>query len=223
MISNSLSKLVNFVMTNGRRNDPDNILATIDAYAEKVPEDLIHLGVEKGLVLDRLIEEKTPSRILELGSFFGYSALRMVRLIKGELISLEIDETHSTTASGIIEYAGLSQRVKFIQGDASTTLQDLQGQFDFVLIDHYADNYLKHLNMVESRNLLAPGATIVADNVVIHEAPLKSYLKHVRHGGQYHSKTYRVNCSHLGNITDGMEASTWLGSPVGNPTGMNLN
>lgn len=93
----------------------------------------------------------------------------------------------------MIEYAGLSDKVKVILGNISTnkTLikEDLNNllisnhginTIDVLFIDHDKLKYLDDLNIIENCGLLKTGSVVVADNVLSFGQPLHAYLRHVR-------------------------------------------
>jgi len=82
-------------------------------------------------------------------------------------------------------------------------IPELQGQFDLILIDHYGENYLPDLKLIEEHNLLRRGSAVVADNVVAHRPTVDPYLEHVRSSGCYRSILHKV-------AGDGVEVSIWL-------------
>lgn len=107
-----------------------------------------------------------PRAILEIGSAIGYSTLLMAIRMPPEafIVTIEISDDRIKTAQEYISRSGLSGRIKLIRGDAAEVLSTLQGNFDFVFIDAAKGQYLDYLNKVKP--LLAPKATIIADNVL---------------------------------------------------------
>ncbi len=192
--------------------DPDSVISTVDALAPG--HGLMHLGSEKGAKLDAVLAAAAPKRILELGCFFGYSAIYMARHLPagGDLVSIDADPDHVELARGLVEFAGLSSVIKILHGTAAGTLPGVAGPFGFVLIDHYASNYHGDLRSIETLELLAPGAVVVADNAVMHASSMSDYLSHVRDGGLYRSELHTFEVGHHGGARDGMEISTWLGA-----------
>ena len=198
--------LVDHVIKTASAGDPEALLAAVDAAQQS--RGLMHVGPEKGVVLDALITDAAPRRVLELGAYFGYTAVRMARLLApgGELVSVDADADHVALARRLTAHAGLDDRITIHHGTASDVLPRLDGQFDFVLIDHYASNYHDDLRQLEDRGLLAPGAVLVADNAVMHADSMADYLEYVRTGGGYDSELRVFDVAHHG-APDGMEVS----------------
>src|SRR5687767_11332981 len=68
--------LARHVLAKARRGDPDDVIRTIDEFAYK-KAFLINVGDEKGKILDDAVRLAKPKHILELGTYCGYSSLRM--------------------------------------------------------------------------------------------------------------------------------------------------
>lgn len=207
-----LTQMVAAVTNDAEPGNADSVLRAIDQFVEKSAAMFMHIGAEKGLLVDQIIAEKKPRRILELGTFFGYSAIRMARLlpISGELTTLEVNPRDAGVARSLVEYSQLDDRVVIMEGNSADSLLHLSGTFDLVFFDHYAGNYLKDLKTVESTGLLASESCLVADNVHIHEYDCSDYLQHVRGTGLYSSETHEVHCRHHGGTLDAIEVSQRL-------------
>ena len=67
-----------YVEANARRGDIDDVLTAIDTFATE-KSILINVGVEKGALLDAAVRRADPNLVLELGTYCGYSALRIAR------------------------------------------------------------------------------------------------------------------------------------------------
>lgn len=130
--------------------------------------DLPEIAVSppQGKLLYLLALSCRATRILEIGTLAGYSAIWMARALPpdGQLISLEYDPHHAEVARGNIDRAGLTARVEVQVGAALETLPALEGPFDFIFIDADKENYPAYFRA--ALTLSRPGTTIVADNVV---------------------------------------------------------
>ena len=120
------------------------------------------IGVEKGRVLRRLIADHAPTRALEVGSLFGYSALLIAASLPrgGKLTCVEQNPYLARFVSYNAAEAGLRDRVRVVVGDALRVLPMLRGPVDFMLIDAKKEDYLDYLRAVEPR--LTRGAVVVA-------------------------------------------------------------
>lgn len=210
--SRILQKMVAHIDASVEPGDSEGVLNAIDQFAVDSGAAFMHVGSEKGEMIDAVIKQIQPRRVLELGTFFGYSAIRMARLLAAdaELVTLEISPRDARTAAHLFEFSGLSQRIALKLGDATETINALDGNFDVVFFDHYAGNYFKDLMAIEAHGLINTGARLIADNVLIHEYDCADYLKHVRDSGGYESQTCETPCRHHGGSVDAIEISRRL-------------
>lgn len=123
-------------------------------------------GHYQGRLLSLLTHMIKPARILEIGTYTGYSAICMAEgLAEGGLIdTIEIDEELIERAQGFIEKAGYSNKIKVHCGNALNLLQQLKGPYDLVFIDADKENYVNYLHA--AMDLLNPGGYLIADNVL---------------------------------------------------------
>jgi predicted O-methyltransferase YrrM len=107
-----------------------------------------------------------PSRILEVGTFTGYSSICLAKGLKkgGSLITIEINEELRDTALSFFIKAGISQRVTLINGDALEVIPSLNGSFELVFMDANKDQYPAYYSLLLEK--VSPGGFIIADNVL---------------------------------------------------------
>ncbi|MGI8826965.1 MAG: O-methyltransferase [Chloroflexota bacterium] len=143
-----------------------------DALAPLVERSLAHglpaiqVPFELGRLLQVLVVQSNASRILEIGTLFGYSAILMASVLPdgGRITTLEADPTHAMTARENIADVQLSGKIEILEGPAQQTLERLNAQsFDLVFIDADKTSYPLYLDW--ALRLTLPGATIVADNL----------------------------------------------------------
>jgi predicted O-methyltransferase YrrM len=152
--------------------------------AARLDEMLLPVGRASGTLLNLLIKEAEASRILEVGSSYGYSTTWLAeaaRAIGGKVISLELRAAKTHYAREQLARAGLDDYVEFRVGDALTSLAELPGPFDLVLIDLWKDLYVPVFERLYPK--LAPGAIIVADNMLEPESArehVQAYRQRVR-------------------------------------------
>ena len=121
---------------------------------------------------------KNAKRILELGTLGGYSTIWLAQAVgdDGIVVTIEYVKEYANVAKQNIEYAGFSDRVKIIQGDASDVLKKLIEEqtehFDMIFIDADKPNYPQYLEL--SLQLSKPGTIIYGDNVV-RDGELSNY------------------------------------------------
>ncbi len=123
-------------------------------------------GPVQGELLKLLVEISGARRIVEIGSFTGYSSACMALGLPegGHIDALEInDELEDLMREGW-ERAGVSDRISLHIGDALQTLRTLEGEYDLVFIDANKRQYLEYYEL--SLPLLRHGGIIVADDVL---------------------------------------------------------
>lgn len=130
-------------------------------------EFLLPVGPAVGWVLHSLVLARKPTRILELGTSFGYSTLFLAdaaRSCGGRVISVDIDGAKQDYASSMMKRAGLEDCVEFRCGDALDVLADDPGPFDFVLLDIWKDLYVAAFEAVYPK--LSDEAIVASDNMI---------------------------------------------------------
>lgn len=107
-----------------------------------------------------------PKRILEIGTYVGYSALAMSENLKegSELITLEIDIKALNFAKSFWDQTEHGKKIKPILGDATQTINELTGEFDLIFIDADKTNYPYYFK--RALELLSDKGAIVVDNVL---------------------------------------------------------
>jgi catechol O-methyltransferase len=107
---------VDYVLKNAKAGDVDDVLATIDkfAYEESI---LINIGDEKGTILDAAVQRANPALALELGTYCGYSALRIARAApNAKVYSVELAAANAANSRQIWAHAGVADRVTCVVG-----------------------------------------------------------------------------------------------------------
>lgn len=126
----------------------------------------IHVSALEGRLLALLARTVDATRLLEVGTLGGYSALWLVSLLPGhaELVTVERASEHAALAREAFERAGEAGRIDLREGDARTTLAELPGDppFDFVFVDADKESYPEYLEHAAA--LMRPGGLVVADN-----------------------------------------------------------
>ena len=171
-----------YVEAEARHGDLDDVIRVIDDFAYR-RSFLINVGDEKGEILDAAIRRTQPSRLLELGTYCGYSALRAARVMPAgaRLVSIEFSADNAAIARRIWDHAGVGPELTVVVGtigDGGETMARLEsehgfagGSLDFVFIDHDKAAYLPDLKRIVHRGWLHPGSVVVADNIRRPGAP----------------------------------------------------
>jgi len=123
-------------------------------------------GHMQGKLLEMISRMVKPERILEIGTFTGYSGICMARGLSEGGILHTIDRNDETTeiARKYFRMAGLSERVVFHAGNAMDVISTLNETFDLIFIDANKEQYVTYYNAVF--NKWRTGGILLADNVL---------------------------------------------------------
>ena len=130
----------------------------------------LQISISQAHLLQTVVKLSSAKRILEVGSFTGFSALSMALALppKGILISLDKNTEFCNKARSFYEKAG-EKRIKQIIKPAMQSLKELKDtyqKFDLVFIDADKENYVNYYNI--SIDLVNSGGIIIIDNVLWH-------------------------------------------------------
>lgn len=125
-------------------------------------------GHVQGKFLEMISFLMKPSRILEIGTFTGYSALCLAKglLNDGQLHTIELREEDAATAQANFNRSNLANKIILHVGNALTIIPELNEIWDLVFLDADKTGYLEYYKMILPR--LKPGGLIIADNVLFH-------------------------------------------------------
>jgi caffeoyl-CoA O-methyltransferase len=139
---------------------------------QKVLQPIMLSGPYQGRVLSMISHLKAPQRVLEIGTFTGYSALCIAEGMSNnsELITIDINEELEDLAAGYFarfcesgtKSISITQKV----GDAMAIIPELEGTFDLVFIDADKPNYVNYFHLIMQK--VHSGSLIVSDNVLWH-------------------------------------------------------
>ncbi len=148
--------------------------------ADAMSEFYIPVTPEAGRLLYALVRATRPAMVVEFGMSFGISAVHLASAVRdngtGRVVTTELSAPKIAAAKQTFAETGLDDVITILEGDALTTLDNLDGPVEFVLLDGWKDLYLPVLELLEPR--LATGALIVADNA--SSADMRPYLDRVR-------------------------------------------
>ena len=143
------------------------LLQTInrETYSEVLMPRMLS-GHFQGRVLSMISHMIRPQRILEIGTFTGYSALCLAEGLSdgGKLITVDINEELEDRVRGYISKAGMEHKIRYIIGNAMDLIPDLEGLFDIVFIDADKHNYLNYYHLVFDK--ITSGGFILVDNTL---------------------------------------------------------
>ena len=134
-------------------------------FGEREDKNMLS-GFYQGRLLSMLSKILHPRRVLEIGTYMGYSALCLAEGLtaEGKVITIDIDEETSAIARGFWGRTEFVDKIEPILGEASDIIPGLDESFDLVFIDADKSNYSKYYDLVFPK--LRIGGLIVADNVL---------------------------------------------------------
>jgi len=170
-------QLLMHVVGTATEGDINSVMKSMDDFWNHTfSEAGTHSWSVRGDLLDDILAEKKPARCVELGTYCGYSALRIARTLPedGFLVTIDIDPLFAAIATKIIEYAGVSHKVKVLMGEVDTLSDKIaahfsaksKGKADFVLCDHSKDKMVPDLKLLEKVGVNGPGTVIMGDTTV---------------------------------------------------------
>ena len=124
------------------------------------------VGPLEGRFLAFLVRALRARRVLEVGTFTGYSSICMASALPagGRIVTLDVNQETTEIARRYATEAGVVDRIDYRVGPGSETLAQLDGSFDLVFIDADKPGYIDYYEAALPR--LADGGLIVADNVL---------------------------------------------------------
>ncbi len=215
------AKLADYVETQAKPGDAEDAIRTIDEFAYN-ESFLINVGDEKGKILDDAVTRANAKRILELGTYCGYSSLRMaVTAPQAHIYSIEFNADNAEIARRIHRHAGVGERITVVVGtlgDGGKTADALEnehgftpGSLDLVFLDHAKEAYLSDINLIVERGWLRPGALAVADNVKFPGAPeYHAYMKE-NEGKLWKTEEHETHVEYQSVIKELVLISEYLG------------
>lgn len=123
-------------------------------------------GHLQGRVLSMLSQMIRPHRILEIGTFTGYSALCLAEGLAdgGKIITVDKNEELEVMARRFFAKSGYEEVIDYHVAEATELIPEIDGPFDLVFIDADKINYYNYFKLVLEK--VRPGGFIIADNVL---------------------------------------------------------
>ena len=175
---------------------------------EKSESPQMMVGLLEGRFLEFLVRHTNAGRVLELGTFTGWSSISMASGLPaaGRVITCDVNEETTQIARRYAQEAGVADRIDYRLGPGIETIEGLDGPFDLVFIDADKPNYLNYYEAVLPK--LADGGLIVADNVlwsgrVADENEDDESTQAIRAFNDHVMRDDRVDCVML-TVRDGM-------------------
>lgn len=147
----------------------DPLLRDLEKYTQRhCADSQMLIGAHEGALLALLVRLLGARRILEIGTFTGYSALSMAAALpkNGQLVTCEIKPEHAEIAQSFFDRSPHGRKIRLKFGPALESLAAFPRatKFDFVFLDADKENYVNYYEAVLPR--LRSGGLLVADNVL---------------------------------------------------------
>jgi caffeoyl-CoA O-methyltransferase len=155
----------------------DDLLQEIEKFTVQYhPNANMLSGPVQGKLLELISHMVKPEKILEIGTFMGYSALCLARGLapRGELHTIEINKEDAEISRRYFSKSLQSNQIILHEGNALDTIPALKDTWDLVFIDADKVNYINYYELTLPR--LKKGGFILADNVLFHGEVLEENI-----------------------------------------------
>jgi predicted O-methyltransferase YrrM len=133
---------------------------------EKSEAPQMMVGLLEGQFLGALVRSLQAKRILELGTFTGYSSISMALALppEGRVTTCDVNTETTEIARRYAAEAGVAERIEYRTGPALETIAELDGEFDLIFIDADKPNYLNYYEATLPK--LAVRGLMILDNTL---------------------------------------------------------
>ena len=151
------------IHTTPESNDIKNLINSSDEELEYI--DMLS-GRVVGQLLKLLVKISGAKRVLEIGTFTGYSAIMIAEAlpIDGEVVTLEMNLKYQKLAQKHFDQSEVGSKIELIKGNAQQTVKEIDGEFDLVYLDGDKLRYQYYFENILPK--LKSGGLIIADNVL---------------------------------------------------------
>lgn len=211
-----------YVAQHAGAGDLDDVIRVIDEFCYE-RSIMMNVGDEKGELLDAALRRASPHLILELGTYCGYSALRMARAMPegARVVSVEFNPANAAIARRIWDHAGIADRLTVVVGtlgDGGRTMDVLEaehgfeeGSVEFAFIDHDKDAYLPDLQRILQRGWLRAGSIVVGDNIKFPGSPDYRAFMAEQEGLTWRTVEHETHVEYQSLLKDLLLESEYLG------------
>lgn len=146
------------------------VLGQLREETAALPEHNMQIAPEQGQFMSLLVKLLGAKKIIEVGTFTGYSALNFAQALPddGELICCDVSKEWTDVGRRFWEKAGVAQKIDLHIAPATETLESLlakgAGGFDMVFVDADKENYVRYSEL--AYELLRDGGLLMVDNVL---------------------------------------------------------
>ncbi|KAI9230866.1 MAG: S-adenosyl-L-methionine-dependent methyltransferase [Piptocephalis tieghemiana] len=199
--------------------DPKAILDAVDKFSN-TNEDIIHIGSCKGPLIDEQVHIIKPKVIVELGTYIGYSAIRLayeaLKVNKEvQLHSYDIEPKMVETARKMVSKAGLSSTIHIHHGEFKDLASELRESLgpetyvDLILLDHWKPSYTPDTQKIIDMGLVRPGTCLIADNCIIPGAP--EFVEYIQQSPEWDDHMVRIPYREGAKEEDGVVIAIYRG------------
>ena len=166
--------IYSYLLENSLRELP--VLKKLREETQKMPLGRMQISPDQGQLMSMLVQLIVPNKIIEVGTFTGYSSLVMALALpeNGKIVACDISEKYTSKARIFWKEAGVADKIELQLGNANESLEKmlnegLSGTFDMAFIDADKENYKIYYE--KCLELLRPGGLIMIDNVLWYGRP----------------------------------------------------
>jgi len=169
-------KLTEYISKNSN-TEPDILVRLNQETHQKILKPRMLSGHIQGRFLSMLSKMKSPSTILEIGTYTGYGTLCLSEGLKegGKIFTIDRNEELLKIQNKYFAESGKRDKIIQLTGNAKEILNDLNETYDLVFIDADKENYIEYFNQVSER--LNKNGIIISDNVLWSGKVLDSSLE----------------------------------------------
>lgn len=173
----------------------------LEKIKKKALEEHIPIIMDDTLeVVDKILKELKPMKILEIGTAVGYSAMCFSEYLidEGKIDTIERDEERVKQAKENIVKVGVEDKINIYEGDAVEILPTLNEKYDMVFIDAAKGKYPFFLK--EALRMLNNNGIILADNILYKGYVMSDYNKHKQRTAVRNLREYIANVTNNPNL-----------------------
>lgn len=176
-----MAEIINDIVTQyaGRFSEPtDALLKEIEDFTlNNHPKSHMLSGAIQGKFLELMSLTVMPKRILEIGTFTGYSALCLAKGLaqEGEIHTIELRPEDAEISRNYFAKSSHSQQIILHEGNALDIIPTIKGTWDLIFIDADKTNYINYYELTLPN--LKKGGILLADNVLFHGEVLEENIK----------------------------------------------
>ena len=169
-------KLTEYISNNSKK-EPEILARLNQETHQKILKPRMLSGHIQGRFLSMISKMKSPSTILEIGTYTGYGTLCLSEGLKegGKIFTIDRNEELLKIQNKYFEESGKRDKIIQLTGNAKEILNDLNETYDLVFIDADKENYIGYFNQVSER--LNKNGIIISDNVLWSGKVLDSSLE----------------------------------------------